>query len=178
MIPASGTNRFLLIILFLIKILKRLFLPFFIFSVCSFEVCAQDQLVFNCVRTEKDYIENYELRIQPATKTQKAKIFLDGRDLDRIDEGGHQAVKSVVISNPSLLITVEASFAPELIDDISYSAGKVDTQININQATGKFIKVETIHGGILGAHLGNGIKTSEEHCVHIPGSSLNTYFRP
>lgn len=131
---------------------------------------AQDSLAFNCIRTEKDYSENYELRIQPALSAQKAKIFLDDRDLDRIDEGGRQTVKSVVISNPSILIIIEAFFDPELLDGIAYPAGQVATQISLNQITGKLTKIETIEGGILGAHLGNGTKLTEELCTLKAGA--------
>ena len=127
--------------------------------------------MFNCTRTEKDYTENYELRIQPATKTKKAKLFLDGRDLDRMDEGGRQAVRTIVIASPNILITIEAFFDPEVIDGISYPAGKVATEIAINQTTGKLIKAETIQGGILGVHLGNGRKITEEHCVPLLGEN-------
>jgi hypothetical protein len=157
----------LLIILSSIKILKRLATLFSLLAICALEAQAQVALVFNCTRTEKDYTENYELRIQPVTKTQKAKIFLDGRDLDRIDEDGRQTVKTVLIANPSILIIIEAFFDPEVMDGITYSAGKVSTEITINQTTGKLIKVETIQGGILGAHLGNGTKISEEHCLSL-----------
>ena len=167
MILASGTNRLLLIILFCIKILKRLVALFFLLSIYAFEAQAQAALVFNCTRSEKDYIENYEFRIQPVTKTQKAKIFLDDRDLDRMDESGRQTVKTVLIANPSILIIIEAFFDPEVMDGISYPAGKVSTEITINQTTGKLIKVETIQGGILGAHLGNGRKITEEHCLPL-----------
>jgi hypothetical protein len=147
--------------------LKRLIALFFLLSICAFEAQAQVALVFNCTRSEKDYIENYEFRIQPATKTQKAKIFLDGRDLDRMDESGRQTVRTVLIANPSILIIIEAFFDPEVMDGITYSAGKVSTEITINQTTGKLIKVETIQGGILGAHLGNGRKITEEHCLPL-----------
>lgn len=114
-------------------------------------------------------MENYKLRIQPSTKSQKAKVYLDGRDLDRIDEGGRQLVKSVVIADPILLLAIEAFFDPELIDGIAYPAGKVSTQITINKVTGKLVKVESIQGGLLGVHLGNGSKTTEEHCVLLHG---------
>ena len=158
-----------MIILSSIKILKRLVALFFLLPICALEAQAQVALVFNCTRTEKDYTENYELRIQPVTKTQKAKIFLDGRDLDRMDEGGRQTVRTVVIASPNILITIEAFFDPELMGGISYPAGKVSTEITINQATGKLIKVETIQGGILGVHLGNGMKTTEELCLPLLG---------
>ncbi|WP_293597978.1 MULTISPECIES: hypothetical protein [unclassified Polynucleobacter] len=151
--------------------MKRFTTLFFLLAISAFEAQAQVAFVFNCTRTEKDYTENYELRIQPATKVQKAKVFLDGRDLDRMDEGGRQTVRTVVIARPNILITIEASFDPELIDGITYPAGKVATEISLNQVTGKLIKAETIQGGILGVHLGNGRKTTEEHCVPLLGEN-------
>ena len=125
---------------------------------------ARAQLTFDCVRSEKDYVERYELRVLSATKDAKAKVMLDDRDLDRFSEDGRQSVKGVVISESNVLIAIEAHFEPKTLHGVAYPAGKVSTQITINRSNGKLIKVETIDGGILGAHLGNGTRISEEAC--------------
>ena len=116
------------------------------------------------MRSEKDYVERYELKVLSATKDTKAKVMLDGRDLDRVSEDGRQSVKGVVISETSVLIAIDAHFDPEVLYGVAYPAGKVATQITINRSNGKLIKVETIDGGILGAHLGNGSRITEEAC--------------
>jgi hypothetical protein len=139
-------------------------LPLSFFLAYPFSTHAQESYVFDCTRAEKDYIENYALAIVPASQGKKAKIFLDDRDLDRKDEGGYQEVKSIIFSGPSIVMTIEARFDPELIDGITYPAGKVLTQLTLNRNSGKLNKVETIQGGILGVHFGNGRKTSEEDC--------------
>ena len=125
---------------------------------------AVDSLLFDCQRVEKNYTEDYEMKIVPATSNQKAKIFLDDRDLDQSDANGTQVVKSIVINASTILISIQASFEPEVLNGITYSAGSVSTQINLNRNTGKLSKSEEIHGGILGANLGNGIHLSEETC--------------
>jgi hypothetical protein len=141
------------------------FLPFLVvFMVLSPSAFARAQLVFDCVRSEKDYIERYELKVLSATKDTKAKVMLDDRDLDRVSEDGRQSVKGVVISEANVLIAIEAHFEPETLYGVAYPAGKVATQITINRSNGKLIKVETINGGILGAHLGNGTRITEEAC--------------
>ena len=127
-------------------------------------VHAADALLFNCQRVEKNYTEDYEMRIVPATSSQKPKIFLDDRDLDQSDTSGTQLVKSIVINASTILISIQASFEPEVLNGITYSAGSVFTQINLNRNTGKLSKSEEIHGGILGANLGNGTHLSEETC--------------
>jgi hypothetical protein len=125
---------------------------------------ARAQLVFDCVRSEKDYVERYELKVLAATKDAKAKVMLDDRDLDRVSEDGRQTVKGIVISDSNVLIAIDAHFDPEVLYGVAYPAGKVSTQITINRSNGKLIKVETIDGGILGAHLGNGTRITEEAC--------------
>ena len=62
------------------------------------------------------------------------------------------------------MIGNEAYFEPESLHGVAYPAGKVSTQITINRSNGKLIKVETIDGGILGAHVGNGTRITEEAC--------------
>jgi len=126
---------------------------------------AADNLLFDCQRVEKNYTEDYEMKIFPATSNQKAKIFLDDRDLDQSDINGTQLVKSIVINASTILISIQASFEPEVLNGVTYSAGSVFTQINLNRNTGKLTKTEEIHGGILGANLGNGTHLSEEACL-------------
>jgi hypothetical protein len=141
------------------------FLSFLIvFIALSPSAFARAQLTFDCVRSEKDYVEHYELKVLSATKDAKAKVMLDDRDLDRVSEDGRQSVKGVVISGGNVLIAIEAHFEPETLHGVAYPAGKVSTQITINRSNGKLIKVETIDGGILGAHVGNGTRITEEAC--------------
>ncbi|ANJ00758.1 hypothetical protein A8O14_06455 [Polynucleobacter wuianus] len=126
---------------------------------------AVDILEFNCKRTEKGYTEEYDMKITLAAGTQKAKVYLDDRDLDQSDAYGKQVVKSVTLARPNILIAVEASFEPENLMGVSYSAGTVSTQITLDPVTGKLKKVEKIQGGILGETIGNGTYVSEENCL-------------
>jgi len=105
------------------------------------------------------------MKISPATKTQKAKMYLDGRDLDQSNANGTQVVKSVILTQANILILIDAQFDPENILGVPYSAGKVSTQISLNRANGKLKKVEMIQGGILGATFGDGTHVSEEVCL-------------
>ena len=125
---------------------------------------AADALLFDCQRVEKNYTEEYEMKIIPGTASQKAKIYLDDRDLDQADTNGIQEVKSIVINANTILMNIQARFEPEQMGGVTYPAGTVATQINLNRATGKLTKTEEIHGGILGANLGNGTHLSEETC--------------
>ena len=100
-----------------------------------------------------------------ALKHQKAKVFVDGRDLDQSDELGRQTVKNVLITESTVLISMEANFPPESFDGVQYGAGSVVTAITINRATGQLRKAETIKGGILSATLGEGAKTYQEQCA-------------
>ncbi|QWD63135.1 hypothetical protein ICV39_08875 [Polynucleobacter sp. MWH-UH25E] len=120
---------------------------------------------FHCSRKEKDYTEEYDMKITLASGNQKAKVYLDDRDLDQSDEFGKQVVKSVTMARPNIVILIEASFEPEKIMDVAYSAGTVATQITLDPITGKLKKVEKIQGGILGATIGNGTHVSEESCA-------------
>ncbi len=126
---------------------------------------AVELLVFNCERMEKDYIETYELIVSPASKTQKAKVFVDGRDLDQFNELGRQTIKNVLFTESTILISIEAYFPPESFDGVQYGAGTVKTVISINCSTGQLRKAETIQGGILSATLGEGTKTYQEQCT-------------
>jgi hypothetical protein len=120
---------------------------------------------FDCKRTENNYVEEYEMQITLASKTQKAKMFLDGRDLDQSDSYGKQEVKSITLARPNIFIVIDASFAPEEIMGTAYPAGTVSTQITLDPVTGKLKKVEKIQGGILGESMGNGTRVSEETCL-------------
>uniref|UniRef100_B1XUE4 Uncharacterized protein n=1 Tax=Polynucleobacter necessarius subsp. necessarius (strain STIR1) TaxID=452638 RepID=B1XUE4_POLNS len=120
---------------------------------------------FNCKRAEKGYTEEYEMKIMLASASQKAKVYLDGRDLDQSDAYGSQMVKSVTLARPNILIAIEAKFQPEEVMGVSYPAGNVVTNITLDPVTGKFKKVEKIQGGILGATIGNGTHLSEETCL-------------
>ncbi|MBU3617577.1 hypothetical protein ICN20_10130 [Polynucleobacter sp. JS-Polo-80-F4] len=105
------------------------------------------------------------MKLTLASGTQKAKVFLDGRDLDQSDALGSQTVKNITLARPNILILIEAKFEPEEIMGVSYPAGSVITNITLDPVTGKFKKVEKIQGGILGATIGNGTQTSEESCL-------------
>ena len=119
---------------------------------------------FTCERAEKNYIERYEMRIVSASPSQKAKVFMDDRDLDQIDSHTRQVVNSVVITEPSIFFASEAFFRPEEFDGIRYEAGTVMTMTTINRQTGKLKKIETIQGGILSKKLGDGTRVYEEQC--------------
>jgi hypothetical protein len=134
---------------------------FFLIPLSSWAV---DVMEFHCKRTEKDYVEEYDMKLALASGTQKAKVFLDGRDLDQADENGKQEVKSITLARPNIVIAIDANFAPEEIMNIAYPAGTVSTVITLDPITGKMKKVEKIQGGILGASLGNGTHLSEETC--------------
>jgi hypothetical protein len=124
-----------------------------------------DVLEFHCKRSERGYTEEYEMKITLASGTQKAKVFLDGRDLDQSDVYGKQVVKSVTLARPNIFVLVEASFEPENVMGVSYPAGTVSTNITLDPVTGKLKKVEKIQGGILGETMGNGTYLSEEICL-------------
>lgn len=142
--------------------LRLLFCSYLILA--STGALALDVLEFNCKRSEKGYTEEYEMKITLAAGPQKAKVYLDGRDLDQSDAFGSQVVKSVTLARPNILILIEAKFEPEEVMGVAYPAGNVITNISLDPVTGKFKKVEKIQGGILGATIGNGTHTSEETC--------------
>ena len=152
--------------LFKSKLMRgKCILPFIFLSVISLPCSyASAEFLFKCQRHENDYIEDYRMRIVAAIPSQKAKIYLDERDLDQSDSNGTQIVKSVVVSANTILINIQAQFEPEELGGVTYSAGTVSTQMNLNRTTGKLTKTEEIHGGILGANLGNGTHLSEETC--------------
>lgn len=131
------------------------------------QALADNALSFSCERAEKTYTEKYDLRIIPASKSLKAKVYVDERDLDRSDGYGRQWIKNVVITDAAVLISMEAQFPPESFDGIAYGAGSVVTVININRLTGRLRKVETVSDGILSATLGDGTKSYEEKCTSL-----------
>jgi len=120
---------------------------------------------FNCIRSEKGYTEEYQMKHTLASGSEKAKVFLDERDLDQADAFGTQVVKSITLARPNILILIEAKFQPEEVMGVAYPTGSVTTNITLDPVTGKFKKVEKIQGGILGATIGNGTHTSEETCL-------------
>ncbi len=134
---------------------------------CADPALAAEPLVFSCARTENNYTEVYELKISPASKSQKAKVFIDGRDLDRSNEMGRQSIKNIVMDDSTVLISMEAYFPPEIFDGVQYGAGLVITLIAIQRSSGQLRKVETIQGGILSATLGEGTKTYQEQCAIV-----------
>ena len=144
----------------------KLYLFAFLFMVAPFPLAmAAETLMFDCKRAEKDFTEEYEMKLVAATKVSKAKIYLDGRDLDQVDANGSQLVKNVHITPPNIVMLIDAHFEPEILAGIAYPAGTVTTLLTLNQVTGKLKKVETIQGGILGSNLGNGTRISEESCL-------------
>ena len=132
---------------------------------CAAPILAADSLDFTCERSENNYTETYQLKVMAASKNQKAKVFVDDRDLDRASELGQQAIKNVVIAESTVLISMESQFPPENFDGIQYGAGSVITVIIINRSTGQMRKAETVKGGILSATLGEGTKTYQEQCT-------------
>ncbi len=130
-------------------------------------VQALEPLVFNCERQERNYTESYELKIFPATRSQKAKVFVDDRDLDTADETGRQFVKNVLLTDALVLISIEAHFPSEIFDGKQYPPGSVVTIIHLGRVNGQLRKTETIKGGILSANLGEGTKLYEEKCVPV-----------
>jgi hypothetical protein len=145
--------------------LRKIHLTLLLLLYFSVTTAIAQSIFFDCKRSEKDYVEEYEMQLTLASKTQKAKMFLDGRDLDQSDTYGKQEVKSVTLARPNIFIVIDASFAPEEIMGVAYSAGTVSTQITLDPVTGKLKKVEKIQGGILGETMGNGTFVTEETCL-------------
>lgn len=146
------------------------YLYFLSLLLCATPSLAADPLVFTCERSEKNYTETYQLKVMAALKGQKAKVFVDDRDLDRASELGRQIIKNVLITESTVLISMEAQFPPENFDGIQYGAGSVITVITINRSTGQLRKAETIKGGILSATLGEGTQTYQEQCTAVTKS--------
>lgn len=134
-----------------------------------------ESLTFHCTRTERDFIETYELQIKTAVgslPTQKGKVYLDGRDLDRVGNGTNQMIKNVVITKERVSYLSDTRFDAELFDGVSYPPGSVTSMVIIDRSTGKLRKVDTVSGGILASSLGEGTKSYEEQCIPVNNPSL------
>ena len=140
------------------------YLPILILLLYLAPSVGAEPLLFTCERSEKNYTETYELKVIPASKNQKAKVFVDDRDLDQSNELGRQTIKNVLITESTVLISMEAHFLPESFDGVQYGSGSVLTAITMNRSTGQLRKAETIKGGILSATLGEGTKNYQEQC--------------
>ena len=126
-------------------------------------------LILMCTRTERDFSETYELKLQSISQaTRKAKVYLDGRDLDVIGSEGRQLVENVTITKQKASYLLSTQFDAEVLEGVSYSAGSVTSIVMIDRETGRLRKLDTIQGGILGANLGDGTKSYEEQCVAQP----------
>ena len=145
--------------------MKRYLLPILGLFSLSTAISAAEVLSFDCKRYENNFLEEYVMKIMPASKAQKAKVFLDDRDLDQTDQHSSQAVKSLLITQSSIVIYLQTRFDPEVLEGVRYSAGTVFAQLMLDRSNGKLKKVEVIEGGILGANLGNGTHVSEELCM-------------
>ena len=143
------------------------YLYFLSLLLCAAPSLAADPLVFTCERSENNFTETYQLKVIAASKNQKAKVFIDDRDLDRASELGRQTIRSVLVSEFTVLISMEAQFPPENYDGVQYGAGSVISVIAIYRPTGQLRKAETVKGGILSATLGEGTKTYQEQCTAV-----------
>ena len=122
-----------------------------------------------CTRTERDFSETYELKMQSTSSANPSpKVYLDGRDLDINRTDSRQFVKNVTITKQKASYLLITQFDAEVLEGRSYSAGSVTSIVMIDRETGKLRKLDTIQGGILGANLGDGVKSSEEQCVAQP----------
>ena len=125
-------------------------------------------IVFSCTRVERNYSETYELLIKPAggsLSTQKGKVYVDGRDLDRVGADGNQTIKNVLITKERVSYLSDTRFEAEVLDGIAYPPGSVTSIITIDRASGKLRKVDTVVGGILATSLGEGTKSYDEQCT-------------
>ena len=141
----------------------------FCLSLCIASASAET-LTFSCTRTERDFIETYDLQVRASPSnltTQKSKVFLDGRDLDRVGADGNQTIKNVLITKDKVSYLSDTRFEAEVLDGISYAPGSVTTMVMIDRHSGKLRKVETVSGGILANSLGEGTRSYEEQCVSV-----------
>jgi hypothetical protein len=130
-------------------------------------------LVFQCTRVEGDLTETYELQIKSATgslPSQKGKVYLDGRDLDRVGADGHQTIKNIFISKEQVSYLSDTRFEAEVLEGVSYLPGSVTSIVIVDRVSGRLRRVDTIVGGILAASLGEGTKSYEEQCVPLKDS--------
>ena len=129
-----------------------------------------ESLTFDCTRTERDLIETYELQIKTAAGSlpnQKGKVYLDGRDLDRVGNGTNQMIKNVVITKERVSYLSDTRFEAELFDGVSFPPGSVTSMVMIDRSTGKLRKIDTVSGGILASSLGEGTKSYEGQCTPV-----------
>jgi hypothetical protein len=134
-----------------------------------------ESITFNCTRTERDFIETYELQVKTAAGSlpnQKGKVYLDGRDLDREGTGTNQMIKNVVITKERVSYLSDTRFEAEFFDGVSYPPGSVTSIVMIDRISGKLRKVDTIAGGILASSLGEGTKSYEEQCIPVNHPNL------
>ena len=127
-------------------------------------------VAFSCTRVERDFTETYELQVKAASgnlPNQKGKVYLDGRDLDRVGDDGNQTIKNVLITKERVSYLSDTRFAAEVLDGISYPPGSVTSIVTIDRATGKLRKVDTVSGGILATSLGEGTKSYDEQCTPL-----------
>lgn len=130
-------------------------------------------VAFSCTRVERDFTETYELQVKAASgnlPNQKGKVYLDGRDLDRVGDDGNQTIKNVLITKERVSYLSDTRFAAEVLDGISYPSGSVTSLVIIDRASGKLRKVDTVAGGILASSLGEGTKSYEEQCTPLKDS--------
>jgi hypothetical protein len=90
---------------------------------------------------------------------------LDGRDLDRLGEGGNQTIKNVVIEKDRVSYLSDTHFEAEEFDGVLYPPGSVVSVVIIDRRSGRLRRVETVSGGILALSLGEGTKSYEEECT-------------
>lgn len=127
-------------------------------------------VAFSCTRVERNFSETYELIIKAASgslPTQKGKVYVDGRDLDRVGADGNQIIKNVLITKERVSYLSDTRFDAEVLDGVSYPPGSVTSIVTIDRATGKLRKVDTVVGGILASSLGEGTKSYDEQCIPL-----------
>ena len=127
-------------------------------------------VAFSCTRVERNFSETYELIIKAASGSlpaQKGKVYVDGRDLDRVGADGNQTIKNVLITKERVSYLSDTRFEAEVLDGVSYSPGLVTSIVTIDRASGKLRKVDTVVGGILASSLGEGTKSYDEQCTSL-----------
>ena len=99
----------------------RLLLMFLLQLLITSEVLA-NTLILICTRTERDFSETYELKMQSASSANPSpKVYLDGRDLDVIGSEGRQHVQNVTITKQKASYLLSTQFDAEVLEGISYS---------------------------------------------------------
>ncbi|WP_215379399.1 hypothetical protein [Polynucleobacter paludilacus] len=136
----------------------------------GFGIANAETIAFTCVRSDGAYSEEYDLKIvspNPKNPKDKAKVFLDGRDLDQRDAQGYQEIKNVQITKSAVSFMTDTFFEPEILDGVKYASGTVVAVTSIQRDTGQLKKVETVAGGILSKTLGEGTKVYTEKCQAV-----------